>query len=117
MVRAGHGGAVPQIYAGKKSTISEITTTPDSVVVRFLTESEPSDSLVIPIRSLIDRVASIPADNRRVEMSGEQATLIYETDTFRTKVVLLEAYCNRKDSTIEVNSFDALIFYSRKGGE
>jgi len=114
MVRAGYGGLAPNVNLAKQPTTCEIETTADSVVVKFATDSASFDSIVIPFRPLIDRVVSAHANAHGLQIPVETATSEYETAGFKTKVVMLRAHLQRQDSAIVVNSYDALIFYSRK---
>ncbi|MDD3732822.1 MAG: DUF4153 domain-containing protein, partial [candidate division Zixibacteria bacterium] len=115
MVRAGYGGRTADVNPAKELVTSEIETTADSVVVKFVTDSIPIGSIVIPLRPLIDRVVSAHAEARGSQIPGETAMYEYETIEFKTKVVMLQAHLQRQDSAIIANSYDALIFYSRKG--
>jgi len=114
MVRAKYGGSVVKVNPAKQPNTSEIETTVDSVVVRFVTDSTIFDSVVIPLRPLIDRVTLAHENAHGLQIPGEKAMFEYETARFKTKVVMLKAYLQRQDSTIVANSYDALIFYSRK---
>lgn len=117
MVRAGYGGLVASSDQADQMDAAEIETAADTVVVRFVTDASPSDSMVIPIRPLIDQVVLAHEDSRGKQISGRSATLEYETAEFRTKVVALQAHFQRQDSTVVVSSYDLLIFYSREGEE
>ncbi len=114
MVRAGYGGRTAKVNPAKEPITSEIKTAADSVVVEFVTDSVLFDSMVIPLRPLIDRVVSAQATAHGLPIPGEKAMFEYETAGFKTKVVLLQAHFQRQDSAIVADSYDALIFYSRK---
>jgi len=114
MVRAGYGRLAANVNLAKQPITSEIETAADSVVVRFVTDSVSFDSVVIPLRPLIDRVVSAHANARGLQIPGEKAMFEYETAGFKTKIVMLQARFQRQDSAIVAHSYDALIFYSRK---
>lgn len=114
MVRAGYGRYEVSVNPVKQPITSEIETTADSVVVKFVTDSAPFDSVVIPLRPLIDRIVEAHANARGLQIPGEKAMFEYETAGFKTKVVMLQVHLQQQDSTVVANSYDALIFYSRK---
>jgi hypothetical protein len=114
MVRAEYGGRAADVNPAKEPVTSEIETAADSVVVKFVSDSAPFNSVVIPLRPLIDRVVSAQANAHGLQIPGENATFEYETAGFKTKVVMLQVHLERQDSAIVANSYDALIFYSRK---
>ena len=95
--------------------VTEIATAGDSVVMRFITDSVISDSVVIPLHPLIERIASASDGRNEVEISGENAILEYEAAEFKTMFVILSAFFDREDSTIVPTSYNAIILYSRKG--
>jgi hypothetical protein len=113
MVRAGYRSSVSNTPA-KRPGASEIETTKDSVIVKLVADSVPIDSIVIPLRPLIDRIILDHASANGSFLPGEQVVYEYESPKFRTKVVMLQAHFQRQDSTIVANSYDALIFYSQK---
>jgi hypothetical protein len=113
MVRAGYGGFMANVKPARESETSKIETTADSVTVIFLAESAPSDTIMISLRPLIDRVIAAHADVRGSQIPGEKAMFEYETAGFKIKVVMLRAYFERKDDTVVADSYDALVFYSR----
>ena len=82
--------------------------------MKFATDSVFFDSMVIPLGPLIDRVVAARATARGLPIPGEKAMVEYKTAGFKTKVVLLQAHFPRQDSAIVADSYDALIFYSRK---
>lgn len=82
--------------------------------MRFITDSTAIDSVAIPLRPLIDQVSTAHANAYDSQIPVAEATFEYDSDRFKTKVVMLEARLQRQDSTIVANSYDALIFYSRK---
>ena len=114
MVRAGYGRLAASVSLPKQPLTSEIETTADSVVLKFVADGVPSDSMVIPLSSLIDRVVSAHADARGSAIPAEKATIEYETAAFKTKVVMFQARFQRQDSTVVATSYDVLILYSRK---
>ena len=114
MVRAGYGGLVANVYPAKESITSEIETAADSVVVKFIADSAVTDSVVISLRPLIDVIVTAHEHAHGRPIPGEKAMFEYETAGFKTKVVMLQAHFQRQDSTLVANSYDALIFYSRK---
>lgn len=114
MVRAEYSGREGNVNPTKETNTGEIESGADSVIVKFITDSEVTDSIVIPLRPLIDRVVSAHASALSSQIPGEKAMFEYETIGFKTKVVMLQAHLQRQDSVIVVNSYDALIFYSRK---
>ena len=114
MVRAGYGRPAARGNRAKEPITGEIETAADSVIVKFVTDSATFDSLVIPLRPLIDRVVSAHADARGLPIPGDKAIFEYETAGFKTRVVMLQAFFQRRDSVIVTNSYDALILYSRK---
>ena len=114
MVRARYGEPMVKGNPAKEANSGEIETGADSVVVKFVNGSAAFDSVVIPIRPLIDRVVSAHADAHGQQIPGEKAMLEYETAGFKAKVLMLEAHFQRQDSAIVANSYDALIFYSRE---
>ena len=117
MVRAGYGDMVAYDYPARPPVTSEIETTADSVVVKFVTDSTPTDSMVIPLRPLIDGVISAHEDARSSYMPAETTTFEYETTRFKTKVVMLQMHFRQKDSVIVADSYEALILYSRNSEE
>jgi hypothetical protein len=114
MVRAEYGGLVAYASPAAEPVTSEIETSTDSVVVRLVADSTGFDSLVIPLRTLIDRMVSAHENAHGTQIPGEKASFEYETAGFNIEVVMLEAHFRRQDSTIVVDSYDALILYSRK---
>jgi hypothetical protein len=84
------------------------------MVVKFVTDSASFDSVVIPLRPLIDRVVSAHAHAHGSKIPGEKAMFEYETAGIKTKVVILQVRLQRQDNAIVASSYDALIFYSRK---
>jgi hypothetical protein len=112
MVRATYSGMVAKGNPAKHPVTSQIETAADSVVVKFVTDSTSGDSAVIPLRPLIDRVVSAHVNARGLPIPGDEAIFAYETAGFKTMVVLLQAHFQRQDSTIVVDSYDALIFYA-----
>ena len=114
MVRAGYGGLVANVNPAKESITSEIETAADSVIVKFIADSAVTDSVVISLRPLIDVIVTAHEHAHGRPIPGEKAMFEYETAGFKTKVVMLQAHFQRQDSTLVANSYDALIFYSRK---
>jgi len=114
MVRAGYGRLAVNVKAAKQPITSEIETAADSVVVKFVADGTPSDSVAIPLRPLIDRLVSAHADARGLAIPAEKAMYEYETAAFTTKVVMFQVRLQRQDSTVVATSYDALILYSRK---
>jgi hypothetical protein len=114
MVRAGYGGLVQNLSPAKEPITSKIETGADSVIVKLIADSAVTDSVVIPLRPLIDVVVAAHEHSHGLQIPGEKAMFEYETAGFKTKVVMLQADLQRQDSTIVANSYDALIFYSRK---
>jgi hypothetical protein len=110
MVRAAYGGR-----AAIRPVAGDIVTTADSVVVSFASDSVRVDSLVIPLRPLIERIVEARANAGDLSISGDQATFAYETVGFKARVVMLQASIVHNDSLTVADRYDALIFYSRKG--
>ncbi|MFW9817021.1 MAG: DUF4153 domain-containing protein [Candidatus Thorarchaeota archaeon] len=113
MVRAGYGGPVANVRSVGPVDCG-IETAADSVVLKFISDSTSFDSVVIPFRPMIDRIFSAHSEPRGLRLPAEEAIIEYETAGFESRVVLLEAHFQRQDSAIVANSYDALIFYSRK---
>jgi hypothetical protein len=114
MVRARYGGLEANVNLAKQPITCEIETAADSMVVKFVTDSASFDSVVIPLRPLIDRVVSAHANAQGLQIPGEKAMFEYETTGFKIKVVMLQADLQRQDSAIVAKSYHAVIFYSRK---
>jgi len=117
MVRAEYGKAVSNVRSSEQRVNCEIETAADSVVLEFVTDSTSFDSLVIPLRPMIDRIFSAHLEPRGLQIPADEAVSEYETAGFRSRIVLLEAHFQRQDSIIVPDSYDALIFYSRENGD
>jgi hypothetical protein len=115
VIRVGYGSSGINADTSSPSAAIEIKTAAGSVIMKFATGSTRIDTLVIPLRPLIDSVVVVHENVRNPHIPAEDATFEYETDGFKTKVVMLKGYFQRQDSAIVASSYDALIFYSRNG--
>jgi len=91
-----------------------ITISADSVSVTLVVNNSPDDSLVIPLRPLFDQVIAAYDDVRGSKIPGEKAVLEYEFAGRKTKVVILQAHFEQRDSVVVAASYDALVLYSRQ---
>ncbi|HOD66732.1 MAG TPA: DUF4153 domain-containing protein [candidate division Zixibacteria bacterium] len=114
MLRAGYGGRAAAPSPAGEPVAGAIETAADSVVVRFVLDSTTTDSVTVSLRPLIDRIVAARADARGSEISGEEAMIENETGGVKVKVVMLQADIRRDDSITVLNSYDALILYSRR---
>lgn len=115
MMRAEYGSSGTNIDTAKLPIACQIETAADSVVVKFASDEDRFDTMVIPLRPLIDRVVSAHEDARNPQIPAEDAAFEYETAGFKTRVVMLRAYIQQNGSSAVALSYDVLIFYSRKG--
>ena len=115
MIRAGYGRLVPSVKPTTQPTDAEIKTTTDSVTVRLVADSARYDSLVVPLRPLIDQIVSAHEESFVSHIPVETATFEFETTGFMARAVMLQARFQRDDSGIVANSYDVLILYSPIG--
>ncbi|HOP06356.1 MAG TPA: DUF4153 domain-containing protein [candidate division Zixibacteria bacterium] len=117
LVRVNYNGYNEDINSLEQTSAEIIAAAADSMILKIVVDSVDVESTAISIRPLIDRLVSIHDNGNGKQIPVEQATFEYETTGLRAKVVMLNAGFNRNDSTVVADSYQALVFYSRKGEE
>ncbi len=114
MVQADFGNREARSRRIDAPLAGEVETTADSVIVRIMSDTARADSIVIPLRPLIERIVSTHSRADGQQIPADLAVFEYETAGYKTKVVLLKANIQKSDSVTALDSYDALILYSRK---
>jgi hypothetical protein len=117
MLRVGYRRTDAKVNVPKQPADSDIEATTDSAAMSLFSEKDSSNAVVIPLHPVLDSMASAQAHVIGSSVPAEKATFDYENTGFRTRVVMLNANFERQDSTVVVNSYDALILYSQKSGD
>ncbi|MBU0520315.1 DUF4153 domain-containing protein, partial [bacterium] len=112
LVRATYGRSDAGKTASHLDTSRSVVTTPDLIILRIMSDTVATDSLVMNLHPLLDSLTAAYGTSRGGEIPAEKATLEFASAGIRAQIIVLNMVVQRTNDTTQLAKYDALILYS-----